>query len=149
MTSPLSKTALRVSWIAQIAVAAILAQTLFFKFTAAPESVYIFSTLGLEPWGRIGSGAAELAATVLLLIPATAALGALVALGVIVGALAAHLGPLGIEVQGDGGLLFALACAVFLGSALVLWLRRGELPVIGARLQRGGVAATARAPKRA
>lgn len=149
MTSPLSKTALRVSWIAQIAVAAILAQTLFFKFTAAPESVYIFSTLGLEPWGRIGSGAAELAATVLLLIPATAALGALVALGVIVGALAAHLGPLGIEVQGDGGLLFALACAVFLGSALVLWLRRGELPVIGALLQRGGVAATARAPKRA
>lgn len=149
MTSPLSKTALRVSWIAQIAVAAILAQTLFFKFTAAPESVYIFSTLGLEPWGRIGSGAAELAATLLLLIPATAALGALVALGVIVGALAAHLGPLGVEVQGDGGLLFALACTVFLGSALVLWLRRGELPVIGARFQRGGVAAAARAPKRA
>jgi len=133
MTSTLSKSALRVSWVAQIAVAAILAQTLFFKFTAAPESVYIFSTLGLEPWGRIGSGAAELVATLLLLVPATAALGALVALGVILGALGAHLGPLGIEVQGDGGLLFVLACVVFAGSLLVLWLRRRELPLVGAR----------------
>ena len=132
----LSPAAKRLSWISQIVVAAILAQTLYFKFTAAPESVYIFSTLGLEPWGRIGSGAAELAATVLLLIPATAALGALVALGVIVGALAAHLGPLGIEVQGDGGLLFALACLVFAGSLVVVWLRRRELPRIGARFGR-------------
>jgi hypothetical protein len=70
---------------------------------------------------------------VLLLVPSTAALGALVALGVIVGALGAHLGPLGIEVMGDGGLLFGLACAVFAGSALVVWLRRRELPLVGAR----------------
>lgn len=129
----LSQGAKRASWTAQVVVAAILAQTLFFKFTAAPESVYIFSTLGLEPWGRIGSGLAELIAVVLLLVPATAALGALVALGVIVGALASHLGPLGIEVQGDGGLLFALACVVFAGSAIVLWLRRRDLPLVGAR----------------
>ena len=123
----------KLSWSAQIVVAAILAQTLFFKFTAAPESVYIFTTLGLEPWGRIGSGIAELAATVLLLVPGRAAIGALVALGVILGALASHLGPLGIEVQGDGGLLFALACVVLVGSALVAWLRRRELPFVGAR----------------
>jgi hypothetical protein len=122
-----------VSWAAQLVVAAILAQTLFFKFTAAPESVYIFSTLGLEPWGRIGSGLAELVAVVLLLVPATAALGGLVALGVIAGAIASHLGPLGIEVQGDGGLLFTLACVVLAASALVVWLRRRELPVVGAR----------------
>jgi uncharacterized membrane protein YphA (DoxX/SURF4 family) len=133
MGRELSQGAKRLSWVAQLVVAAILAQTLFFKFTAAPESVYIFTTLGLEPWGRIGSGIAELVAVVLLLVPATAALGALVALGVIVGAIASHLGPLGIEVQGDGGLLFALACVVFAGSAVVVWIRRRELPVVGAR----------------
>jgi hypothetical protein len=133
MTSELSKGARWTSWIAQLAVAAILGQTLFFKFTAAPESVYIFSTLGLEPWGRIGSGVAELIAAILLLIPATAALGALLALGVIVGALGAHLTRLGIEVQGDGGLLFGLAVTVFVGSLVVLWLRRRDLPWLGSR----------------
>ena len=122
-------------WIVRLVAAGVLLQTLYFKFTGAPESVYIFTTLGLEPWGRIGSGLAELAATLLLLVPATAAVGALVALGVIVGALGAHLGPLGIEVQGDGGLLFALACVVFAGSALVAWLRRRELPLVGTRFR--------------
>lgn len=127
----------RWSWICQGGVALILAQTLYFKFTAAPESVYIFSLLGMEPWGRIASGIAEAVATLLLLIPATAALGALLALGVISGALVAHLTRLGIVVQGDGGLLFGLACLVFLGSAGVLWLRRGSLPWIGARAAAG------------
>ncbi len=115
------------SWIAQIGVAVILLQTLFFKFTGAPESIYIFTRLGLEPWGRIASGVVELVAGVLLLAPATAALGALIALGVISGALVSHLTVLGIEVQADGGLLFILACAVFAGSLLVLWLRRDAL----------------------
>ena len=87
----------------------------------------------IEPAGRIGSGIAELVATVLLLVPSTVVLGALLALGVISGALASHLGPLGIQVQGDGGLLFALACAVFVGSAIVVWLRRRELPLVGSR----------------
>ena len=120
----------------RLVAAAILAQTLWFKFTAAPESVYIFSTLGLEPWGRIGSGVAELVAVVLLLRSSTAALGALLALGVITGAIVSHLTRLGIEVQGDGGLLFGLACVVFAVSATLSWLRRGELPWIGARLVR-------------
>lgn len=133
MTDRLTGAARVASWIAQLAVAAILAQTLFFKFTAAPESVWIFSTLGLEPWGRLGSGAAELVAVVLLLMPATAALGALLALGVISGAIVSHLTKLGIEVQGDGGLLFGLALAVFAGSLVVLWLRRAQLPFVGAR----------------
>jgi putative oxidoreductase len=135
MASELSRGARRASWVAQVVVAVILGQTLFFKFTGAPESIYIFETLGMEPWGRFGSGLAELLAVVLLLVPSTAALGAVVALGVIVGALGAHLGPLGIEVQGDGGLLFGLACTVFVGSALVLWLRRRELPWIGGRFR--------------
>lgn len=132
--SPLTKKQRLVSWAAQIVVALILFQTLFFKFTAAEESVYIFTRLGLEPWGRIGSGVVELIAGVLLLIPATAALGALLALGTILGALAGHLTVLGIVVQGDGGLLFGLACLVAAGSALVLWLRRGSLPLLGNRL---------------
>ncbi|MCB1009244.1 MAG: DoxX family protein [Acidobacteria bacterium] len=136
MRSNLSPAARRLSWTAQIVVAAILLQTLFFKFTGAPESVYIFETLGLEPVGRIGSGIAELVASVLLLVPGTAALGALVAAGVITGAIGAHLTRLGIEVQGDGGLLFGLALVVFVGSLLILWLRRAELPIVGARFAR-------------
>jgi hypothetical protein len=120
-----------VSWILQIVVAVILLQTLFFKFTAAAESVYILSTLGAEPWGRIGSGLVELIAAILLLLPATITVGAAVALFVIVGAIMSHLTILGIEVQGDGGLLFFLALTVFVASAAILVIRRGEIPVIG------------------
>ena len=119
------------SWILQLIVAAILLQTLFFKFTGAAESVYIFSTLGAEPWGRIGSGVVELIAATLLLIPATATLGAVLAMGVMVGAIVSHLTVLGIEVRGDGGLLFALALTVFVASAVVLLIRRGEIPLVG------------------
>ena len=118
----------------QLVVAGILPQTLFFKFTGAAESVYIFETLGAEPWGRIGSGVAELIASILLLIPATAGAGAALALGVISGAIVSHFTVLGIEVQGDGGLLFALALVVFAASALVAWLRRYEIPVLGPKL---------------
>lgn len=120
--------------------AAILLQTLYFKFTAAPESVYIFGTLGLEPWGRIGSGVAELVASVLLLAPRTTALGALLALGVISGAIVSHLTVLGIVVMDDGGELFALALVVFACSAVVLALHWRELPLIGARLDGTDVA---------
>ena len=122
------------SWALQIAVALILFQTLFFKFTGAEESVYIFRTLGMEPWGRIGSGVAELVAVVLLLHPRPAALGAVLSLGVISGALFSHFTKLGIVVKNDGGLLFALAVAVFVGSAAILFIRRAQVPVVGPRL---------------
>jgi hypothetical protein len=115
----------------QLVVAGILLQTLFFKFTGAPESVYIFSTLGAEPWGRIASGIAELIAAVLLLVPATATVGAVLAMGLMAGAIMSHLTVLGIEVRGDGGLLFGLAVTVFVASAVVLLIRRGEIPVVG------------------
>jgi len=120
-----------VSWVLQVVVAGILLQTLFFKFTGAAESVYIFSTLGAEPWGRIGSGVVELMAAILLLAPATTTIGAALALAVITGAILSHLTVLGIEVQGDGGLLFALALVVFVASAAILLLRRGEIPLVG------------------
>jgi putative oxidoreductase len=122
------------TWVLQLAVAGILLQTLFFKFTGAAESVYIFSTLGMEPWGRYASGVAELIAAVLLLIPGCASFGALLALGVISGAIVSHLTVLGIEVQGDGGLLFALALIVFFSSLAILALRWRELPILGAML---------------
>lgn len=144
----LSRAQRALSWVVRLVVAAILLQTLFFKFTAAPESVYIFSKLGLEPWGRIGSGVAELIAAILLLVPATAALGALLALGVISGALVSHLTRLGIEVQGDHGLLFGLAVAVFAGSALILFLHRRALPVVGGWLARPRMPVHSKSPLR-
>lgn len=116
-----------ISWVLQIVCAAILFQTLFFKFTAAEESVYIFRTLGMEPWGRIGSGVVELIACVLLLVPRTVAAGALLALGVIGGAIVSHLTRLGIVVRDDGGLLFALALTVFACAAAILMIRRRQL----------------------
>ena len=119
------------SWLLQLLAAVILLQTLFFKFTGAEESVYIFSTLGIEPWGRIGSGIAELIASALLLYPPTAAMGAAMALGSMAVAILSHLTVLGIEVQGDGGLLFGLAITVFVASGAILLLRRGEIPVVG------------------
>ena len=96
------KSIFTVSFFLKVIVAAILLQTLYFKFTGAPESIYIFETVGMEPWGRIGSGIVELIASVLLLIRRTAWLGALLALGTICGAIFFHLTILGIEVQGDG-----------------------------------------------
>ena len=122
------------SWACQLIAAAILGQTLFFKFTGAEESVYIFSVLGMEPWGRIGTGVAELAAALMLLYPRTAAVGALLAAGLMAGAIAGHLTKLGIEVMGDGGLLFGLAVTVLLAASTVLVLRRREIPVIGDQL---------------
>jgi hypothetical protein len=132
----LSGKPLIVSWIAQVIAAGILAQTLFFKFTGAPESKFIFSTLGAEPWGRLGSGVVELIAVVLLLIPRTAVFGAGLAMGVMVGAIGSHLTKLGIEVQGDGGLLFGLAVTTFVLAGLVLVLRRRQLLDILASFRR-------------
>src|SRR5436190_11678392 len=127
----LSKSQAIVSWALQLAAAGILLQTLFFKFTGSEESVYIFTTLGVEPWGRIATGILELVASVLLLVPVTAPIGAALALGVMAGAILSHLTFLGIEVKGDGGLLFGLALFVLLSSAVVLTLRRTQVPLVG------------------
>jgi len=114
-------------WIVRLIAAGVLLQTLYFKFSGAPESVYIFTTLGVEPWGRIGSGVAELIASGLLLWSGTAGLGALLAAGVMLGAIVSHLTVLGIEVQGDRGLLFALAWLVLLCSAVTVAIHRVAL----------------------
>ncbi len=122
------------SWVLRITAAIILLQTLFFKFTAAPESVYIFTKVGAEPWGRIGSGVVELIAAILILTPRFTWLGSLLAMGVMAGAILSHLTVLGIEVQGDKGLLFALALIVLVCSTANLLLHRSEIPVIGRKL---------------
>ena len=124
-----------VPWAAQILVALILAQTLFFKFTYAPETQVIFGTRGGRP-AATGVGMVELLCVVLLLIPRTAASGALLSLLVISGAIFTHLTSLGVQIidpvtrKGDGGLLFFLACVVALGSLLILAFRWRELPLL-------------------
>jgi hypothetical protein len=106
--------------------ALIMLQTLFFKFTASPESVYIFTRVGIEPWGRIGSGVAELISSILILIPRTAYIGAGLGLGIMAGALVSHFTILGIEVMGDGGQLFIYALLVSISCAIILFHTRRE-----------------------
>jgi putative oxidoreductase len=122
-----------ISWALRLIVAVILLQTLFFKFTAAKESVYIFSVLGMEPWGRVGSGIFELVASILLLIPGTITLGAAMAMAATGSAILFHLFRLGIALTavGDHGELFGLAIVVTLCSMGILLLHRRELPFIG------------------
>ena len=124
------------SWVLQLVAAVILFQTLFFKFTGAKESIYIFSTVGMEPWGRIGSGVVELIASILLVIPATVTVGAIIALVTISGAIFFHLTKLGIALPAvnDRGELFTLAVVVFLVSLAILFIRRTEIPIIGNQL---------------
>ena len=142
-TTPL----LVVSWACRIVAAIILLQTLFFKFTAAPESVYVFTKLGafvhtyvpfasivtVQVAGRVGSGIMELIAAALLLAPRFVWAGAVLAMAATGGAIASHLTFLGIEVQGDKGLLFFLAIAVIVTSAIALFLHRTQIPVFGKR----------------
>jgi uncharacterized membrane protein YphA (DoxX/SURF4 family) len=116
-----------VFWILRLLAAVILLQTLFFKFSASEESVYIFSTIGMEPWGRIGTGIMELISAILILIPGTTAFGALLAIGLMSGALFFHFTTLGIEVKGDNGLLFIYALLVLISSAILLFVCRSQL----------------------
>lgn len=117
-------------WAARLVAALLLLQTLFFKFTASPESVEIFTTVGMEPWGRIGVGVLELIAAVLILINASAWLGAGLALGLMLGAIGMHLTILGIEVQNDGGKLFIYAMIVAACSAFILFVNREKLVLL-------------------
>ncbi len=147
VSRPVTTPVLIFSWACRIVAAVILLQTLFFKFTAAPESIYIFTKLGtfirsyvpiasigmVEISARIGSGIMELIAAVLLLTPRFVWAGGVLAMAATGGAIVSHLTFLGIEVQGDKGLLFFLAIAVFVTSAIALFLHRMQIPVLGKR----------------
>lgn len=115
-------------WIIKLTAAVILLQTLFFKFSGANESIYIFQTLGIEPYGRIGSGVVELIASILILIPRTTLLGALLGMGTMLGAIFSHLFVLGIEVQNDGGTLFTLAVITLSCCLFLVFTQRNKIP---------------------
>ena len=117
-------------WILALIASLLLLQTLYFKFSGSAESIYIFETVGMEPWGRYASGVAELVAGILLLIPRLRLYGALIAAGVISGALFFHLTSLGIVVMDDGGQLFIYALLVFLSSLGLIFIHRKEIPFI-------------------
>jgi hypothetical protein len=135
------------SWACRLIGAVILLQTLFFKFTAAPESVYIFTKLGVflnhyipllsvdkvQVYVRVGSGIMELVAAILLLVPRSVWAGAVLAMAATGGAILSHVTVLGLVVMDDGGLLFALALIVFATSAIAVFLHRSQIPVLGRR----------------
>ena len=116
------------TWIVKLTAVIILLQTLYFKFTGAEESVYIFTKLGIEPYGRIGSGIVELIASILILIPRTALIGALLGSATMFGALLSHLFILGIEVKNDGGELFILAIVTFFCCIFLVFENRQKIP---------------------
>ena len=115
------------SWTLRIVAAIILLQTLYFKFTGHPESVELFTKLGVEPWGRIGTGIIELIASILLFIPATVFIGAFLGAGLMLGAVASHLLVIGIESKADGGQLFILALIVLVCCVLLLFIHKNKL----------------------
>ena len=124
----------RIPFILRIVVAIILIQTLRFKFTAHPDSVYIFESVGLEPVGRIGTGVVELIASILLLIPRAIWAGAVITMGVMGGAIMMHITLLGVEVKEDGGVLFITGVVTFVLAAIILFIYRKGIPVLGRKL---------------
>lgn len=115
-----------ISWLLRIVAAIILLQTLYFKFTGHPESVELFTKLGVEPWGRIGTGIIEFITGILLLVPSTAFIGGFLAFGLMVGAILSHLTVIGIESNGDGGTLFTLAIVVLVTSLAIQYLHKEQ-----------------------
>jgi len=124
----LTRGQLTTSWVCRLIAAAIMIETLFFKFTGAPESVYIFSKMGMESWWRYGQGIWELLASVLLLAPRLGWAGGILTLGALGGAIVSHITVLGIEVQGDHGLLFGMAMVTFVSAFIVTFIHRHEIP---------------------
>ena len=97
----------------------------------APETLYIFETLGLpDPMWRILSAVSELIIAILILVPRTTGIGALLGAGMMVGALTSHLTILGIEVQGDGGTLFGMGIVVLICCSILVWKNRESIPVV-------------------
>lgn len=123
-----------ISVILRLTAAALMVQTLYFKFSGAEESIYIFSQVGIEPWGRYATGVAELMASILLLLPSTIILGAFMAIGIMFGAVATHLFILGIEVKGDGGQLFLYAMIVLVASAVLVFMHSDQVTLYKRKL---------------
>jgi hypothetical protein len=123
-----------ISWILRLTVAIILLQTLYYKFTAHPDSVHIFTALGVEPWGRIGLGIVELITSILILVPNTKIIGMINSLGIILGAILSHFLVIGFNVSNDGGGLFTLAIIVFISSSIFLIMHKIEVVALVQRI---------------
>jgi hypothetical protein len=130
-----TKTETVISWICRIIVVVILLHTLFFQFIGEPESLYVFTKVDMEPWGRCGIGILELIASILLVSSCHCWLGALLALGVMAGAIFSRLIVLGLVVQDDGGLLFGLAITVAICSLVTIVLHRRQIPFVSKRFK--------------
>ncbi|NJL14607.1 MAG: DoxX family protein [Microscillaceae bacterium] len=121
------------AWITSLAqwvAAIIMLQTLYFKFGAHEDSVFLFTQLGQEPYGRIGVGVGELIASVLILVPRTVWLGAILAIGLMAGAIYFHATVLGINFRNDGGQLFAMACIVLACGLWILSQKYRQIPLL-------------------
>lgn len=114
------------TWVLRLLAALIMLQTLYFKFTGHEQSIKLFTELGMEPWGRIGTGVLELIASVLLLIPRTTVYGAGLGLGLMAGAIFFHLTKLGIVFDGDA-VLFTYAVITFVCCLILLVIYRTQL----------------------
>lgn len=117
----------KILWVLRLAISAILLQTLYYKFTAHPDSVFIFESLGVEPFGRIGLGIIEFITAILILINSTRILGLLLSLLIILGAIFSHFIVLGLQIANDGGGLFSLAIIVFICSVISLIILKEEV----------------------
>ena len=115
------------TWVLRLIAAVIMLQTLYFKFSGSEESIYIFSTLNMEPWGRIGTGMMELIASILILYPPTTGIGALLGVGLMSGAVFFHITKLGLVVKDDGGQLFIYALLVLVSCSILVVLYRKPL----------------------
>ena len=116
------------SLVLRIIVAVILLQTLHFKFLAHPDSIYIFTKVGMDTWGRIGIGVLELIASILLFLQKKTWLGAGLSAGLMAGAVKIHLTMIGIEVKGYDGTLFYTAIATLILSLMILWGKKKDIP---------------------
>lgn len=121
----------RLLWIPRLAIAGVLGATVPAKLSGAEEAVALFTDLGVEPWGRIALGLMEALLVVGILLPKTYVTAAALVVGVLGGALMSHLTLLGIEVSDDGGTMFGMAVVGFASGAVITWMRRRELPVVG------------------
>ena len=124
---PASRATTIIAWIAQVLAAAILITAASSKLTSAPDAIALFSTLGVEPWGRFALGSVELLTAALLLFPRTAGIGGLFGIVLMTGAIATHLFKIGVMYGGDPS-LFIMAVLVFLSSAITVYLRRPRMP---------------------
>jgi hypothetical protein len=126
----LTRAQLTVSWICCLIAAGIMIETLFFKFTGAQESIYIFKKMGTEPWWRWGQGIWELLASICLLTRRYKWAGGILGTGAMLAAILSHMTWLGYSIQGDHGLLFGMAVVSFLSCATVMFLHRHEIPFV-------------------